>query len=225
MSDALAPTHARAMKAITLLVIVLLTGCASAPPEVSLAHWSTMENGCRSNGLSEVVLFPDDLDTELRPTDIRIGRLPDSSKGPGLLVHFRQGRTGVFAQAVEPPRILMAVGSWNNSCSILIDHDACPAAAAIYKDLATRSIPIGHAFDDPIMPTVLHGTTYFLSARDGHGNQTDWSYVGIGHPLQDVLTDALDRLAQCAAPAARAFQLRHPTQTPEQDAVRLQETR
>lgn len=225
MSDAPALMHVCATKIITLLVILLLTGCASARPEVSLAHWSTMEDGCRSNGLSEVVLFPDDLDTEPRPTDIRIGRLPDPSNGPGLLVHFRQGRSGVFAQATEPPRIFLAVGDWSSSCSVLIDHDTCPAAAAIYKDLATRSIPIGHAFDDPIMPTVLHGTTYFLSTRDGHGNQTDWSYVGIGHPLQDALTDALDRLAQCAAPAARAFQLRYPTQRPEQDAVRQQGTR
>lgn len=223
MSDALAPTHARAMKAITLLVILLLVGCASAPPVEPYGSLST--EGCRPVGLPEVLLWPEDVGVQLHPTDVLIGRVPDSGDDPGFLVHFRQGRTGVFAQAVEPPRILMAVGSWNNSCSILIDHDACPAAAAIYKDLATRSIPIGHAFDDPIMPTVLHGTTYFLSTRDGHGNQTDWSYVGIGHPLQDALTDALDRLAQCAAPAARAFQLRHPTQTPEQDAVRLQETR
>ncbi|WP_394695151.1 hypothetical protein [Pseudoxanthomonas japonensis] len=211
MSDAPALMHVCATKIITLLLVLPLVGCASAPPAESYGSLST--EGCRPVGLPEVLLWPEDVGVQLHPTDVLIGRVPDIGDDPGFLVHFRQGRTSVFAQAVEPPKILMAVGSWNNSCSILVDHATCPAAAAIYNDLASRSIPIGHAFDDPIMPTVLHGTRYFLSSRDGHGNPTDWSYVGIGHPLQDVLNDALDNLALCAVPAVRAFQQQYPART------------
>jgi hypothetical protein len=195
------------------LLSLASSGCATtALPE--FADWSTITDGCRSHGLSEVMLFPDDLGMELHPTDIRIGRLPDTGKGPGLLVHFRQGRNGIFAQATEPPRIFIAVGDWNHSCSIQIDHAACPSAAALYQDLAKRSIPLGHAFDDPMVPTVMHGTTYFLSARDGHGNQTNWSYLGISHPLQATLDVALDTLAQCATPAANAFNEKYPERVP-----------
>lgn len=189
-------------------------GCATttAPaPTPAFVDWSTLTDGCRSHGLAEVMLFPDELGMELHPTDIRIGRLPDTGNGPGLLVHFRQGRNGIFAQATEPPKIFIAVGDWKRSCSIQINHDACPSAAGIYEDLATRSIPIGHAFDQPTGMTVLHGTTYFLSTRDGHDNQANWSYVGIRHPLQEVLDAALDDLAECSAPAVRAFDENHMT--------------
>ena len=207
------------MRMAKLLMVLLATGCASSPPAVEVANWSTMTDGCRPHGLSEVMLFPDEPGMALHPTDIRIGRLPDTGKGPGILVHFRQGRNGIFAQATEPPGIFIAVGDWSRSCSLRIDHDACPSAATLYQDLATRSIPLGHAFDDPIMPTVLHGATYFLSTRDGHGNQTHWSYVGTRHPLQEALDVALDSLAQCAAPAAHAFDAQYPVSADHQNAL------
>ena len=188
------------------LLSLTCAGCATkSAPAPAFVDWSTLADGCRSHGLAEVMLFPDELGMELHPTDIRIGRLPDTGNGPGMLVHFRQGRHGIFAQATEPPRIFIAVGDWNRSCSIQIDREACPSAAAVYEDLAARSIPIGHAFDDPIGITVMHGTRYFLSTRDGHDNQANWSHVGISHPLQAALDAALDDLAECSAPAVHAY--------------------
>lgn len=199
----------------SVLLAMGMSGCATGASP-AIADWSTMSDGCRASGLPEVVLWPEDVGVQLHPTDILIGRIPDTGNGPGLLVHFRQGRTGAFAQSAEPPKLFMAVGSWNNSCSLLIDAGTCPGAADIYRDLAERSIPIGHAFDAPLVPAVIHGTQYFLSTRDGHGNRMDWSYVGIDHPLQDALAMALDSLAQCAAPAARAFQHQYPAQAGQQ---------
>jgi hypothetical protein len=67
------------------------------------------------------------------------------------------------------------------------------------------SIPIGYAFNNPQPLQVIHGDMYFLSVRDGHGNQTDWSYYGLDHPLRETISAALDKLAVCAEPAALEF--------------------
>lgn len=193
------------MKIIAAILSLGLYGCASSP-YIEPLEWSFLGTGCYDRGLSEVLLFPDSSGTTLGLTDIRIGRLPDTGNGPGLVAHFRQGLNGPFGQSTHHPQLFLAVGDWSKSCSVLVEHVSCPQASRIYDQLKAKSIPIGHAFDDPMGLTVIHGTQYFLSARDRHANQMDWSYMGSDHPLQDFLDTALDSLGQCAAPAASQFE-------------------
>jgi len=193
------------MRIIAAILSLGLCGCASAP-NLEPLEWSSLGTDCYDRGLSEVLLFPDSSGTMLSRTDIRIGRLPDSGNGSGLVAHFRQGLNGPFGQSTRQPQLFLAVGDWRKSCSVLTEHVNCPQAARIYDQLKVKSIPVGHAFDDSVGLTVLHGTEYFLSSRDGHGNQMDWSYVGSDHPLQDFLDAALDSLSQCAAPASAQFE-------------------
>ena len=192
------------MRTIATLLAIGLSGCASAP-YVEPLDWSSLGSGCYDRGLSEVLLLPDDFGTRLNLTDIRIGRLPDTGNGPGLVAHFRRGLNGPFGQPTGQPQVFLAVGDWKKSCSVLLDVSDCPQSTEIYGQLAAQSISIGHAFDDAIGLTVIHGTTYFLSTRDGHANQMNWSYVGSEHPLQKQLDTALDSLNQCAASAATAL--------------------
>jgi len=122
------------------------------------------------------------------------------------MAHFRRHLDGAFGQITGEPDLLLAVGAWESSCVVVVQQSACPQAEAIYSALASASIPLNHAFDDPSGITVLHGTQYFLSSRDGEGNQINWSYYGPDHPLQRQISAALDNLAICAEPAADAFQ-------------------
>ncbi|HJS35838.1 MAG TPA: hypothetical protein VJ766_10125 [Pseudoxanthomonas sp.] len=198
------------MKTFAALLVTFLTGSAGVTDDAPLA-WSTLGAGCHERGLSEVLLMPDDSETAIDLTDIRIGRLPDTHQGPGFLVHFRRHLDGPLGQSTGRPELFLAVGDWKRSCSILIDQEACTGASDVYASLATQNIPIGFAFDDPRPITVLHGTMYFLSARDGHGNQTDWRYYGEGHPLKEVVATSLDQLETCAKPAKEALQKQEPS--------------
>ena len=193
------------MKIVGALVALTLAGCAGIQPYQLPLEWSSLGAGCHSRGLSEVLLMPDDIETRISLTDIRIGRLPDTSGGPGLLAHFRRHRDGPFGQSTGEPELFLAVGDWSSSCSLLTEQDTCPVAAGIYESLSSMSIPIGHAFHDPHPVQVIHGDMYFLSARDGHGNQLDWSYYGLDHPLREAISVALEELAVCAEPAALEF--------------------
>jgi hypothetical protein len=194
------------MKTLVVLLALTLTNCASTKKYTPPLEWSSLGTGCHARGLSDVLLLPDEFETEISLTDIRVGRLPDTGQGPGLLVHFRRHLDGPFGQSTGHPELLLAVGDWKRSCSILIRQDACPGASEIYGSLASQSIPIGFAFDNPQPLTVIHGTMYFLSTRDGQGNQTDWSFYGVDHPLQEAVSSSLDKLGNCAEPAAAAFQ-------------------
>lgn len=192
------------MKTLAALFALTVAGCASVKYDAPL-EWSSLGTGCYEKGLSDVLLLPDQFETEIGLTDIRIGRLPDTGQGPGLLAHFRRHLNGPFGQSTDEPELFLAVGDWKRSCSILIKQDTCPIASDIYAKLAAQSIPIGFAFDNPQGITVMHGTMYFLSARDGQGNQTDWTYYGLDHPLQETVSSSLDQIQTCAEPAAAAF--------------------
>ena len=89
------------MRIIAAILSLGLCGCASAP-NLEPLEWSSLGTDCYDRGLSEVLLFPDSSGTMLSRTDIRIGRLPDSGNGPGLVAHFRQGLNGPFGQSVNP---------------------------------------------------------------------------------------------------------------------------
>lgn len=187
------------------LLVLALAGCASVRAYEEPLDWSTLGTGCYAQGLSEPLLRPDDFGTSLELTDIRIGRLPDTGNGPGLMAHFRRGRDGFLGQRTSAPTLLLAVGDWHRSCAVLLEQEACPAAERLHASLAALSLPVGHGFADPQPIQVIHGDMTFLSVRDGHGNQTDWRYVGLDHPVQTAVWAALEELAACAAPAAEAF--------------------
>lgn len=193
------------MRKFAALLVLALAGCASLHPYPDPLRWASLGTGCYPRGLSDVLLLPDDMGTGLGLTDIRIGRLPDTGNGPGMMAHFRRGLDGPLGQSTTAPTLFLAVGDWDRSCAVVVDREACPAAGRVYASLASLSLPIGHAFDDPQPLQVIHGDMTFLSVRDGHGNQTDWSYVGLDHPLQTATWEALEELAACAEPAARAF--------------------
>ena len=193
------------MKTIAACIALTLAGCASTNPYRPSLEWSSLGTGCHSRGLSEVLLLPNDFETQISLTDIRIGRLPDTGQGPGLLAHFRRHLDGRFGQSTAEPDLFLAVGDWERSCSLLIEMNTCPGAMEAYATLASMSIPIGYAFHKPQPFQVMHGDMYFLSVRDGHGNQTDWSYYGLDHPLRESISSALDSLEACAEPAARKF--------------------
>jgi len=192
------------MKTVGAFIVLTLAGCASYQPYQPL-EWSSLGTGCHSRGLSEVLFLPDDLDAQISLTDIRIGRLPDTGRGPGLLAHFRRHLDGPLGQSTGEPELFLAVGDWKKSCALLIKQNACPVAREIYESISSKSIPIGHAFHNPRPLQVMHGDTYFLSVRDGHGNQTNWSYHGRDHPLREAISAALDSLEACAEPAALEF--------------------
>jgi hypothetical protein len=186
------------MRLIATSLAILLAGCASTAP----FEWSVVEPGCYKKGVAYAFLASDDMGL----TDIRIGRLPDTGQGPGLMVHFRHHLDAAFGESTRQPDLVIAVGVWQSSCVAIVEQSACPQANAIYSALASASIPVGHAFDSPSGITVLHGTEYFLSSRDGEGNQLNWSYYGRGHPLQQTISTALDKLSVCAKPATDALQ-------------------
>ena len=194
------------MRTVTALLVIGLSGCVSNP-SVEPLNWSSLGDGCYDRGLSEVLLSPDHFGTTLSLTDIRIGRLPDVGNGPGLVAHFRRGLNGAFGQPTREPQVFLAVGDWKRSCSVVLEMGDCPESTEIYNQLAAQSIPVGHAFDDAIGLTVIHGTKFFLSARDGHSNQMNWSYMGSEHRLRDQIDAALDDLSRCAAPASASFLL------------------
>lgn len=194
------------MKTVIALSVIGLAGCASTA-SVEPLNWSSLGDGCHDRGLSEVLLSPEHFGTTLNLTDIRIGRLPDVGNGTGLVAHFRRGLNGAFGQPTREPQLFLAVGDWNRSCSVVLEIADCPESTEIYNQLAAQSIPIGHAFDDATGLTVIHGTKFFLSARDGHSNQMNWSYVGSEHRLRDQIDAALDDLSQCAAPASASFSI------------------
>jgi hypothetical protein len=187
------------MKFIGTALILLLAGCATSRS----IEWSVTEPGCYKHGVADAFMVPDD---GMGLTDIRIGRLPDTGQGPGMMVHFRRHIDGPFGQDRGRPDLLLAVGGWENSCVVVIQPSACPQAEKIYSSLSSATIPVGYAFDDPSGITVMHGTQYFLSSRDGQGNPINWSYYGPDHPLQQTISDDLDNLAACAKPAASAYQ-------------------
>lgn len=193
------------MKIVGTFVVLALAGCASNQPYQPPLEWSSLGTGCHSRGLSEVLLLPDYPETQISLTDIRIGRLHNTGQGPGLLAHFRRHLDGPFGQSTGEPELFLAVGDWKRSCSLLIKQDTCPVAREIYESLSSMSIPIGYAFHNPQPLQVIHGDMYFLSVRDGHGNQTNWSYYGLDHPLREAVSAALDKLAVCAEPAALEF--------------------
>ena len=183
------------MKLFAASLTLLLAGCASHHSY----EWADLEPGCyEKRGLYEARDY-------MGLTDIRIARLHDTGQDPGLMVHFRRQIKGIFGQDKGQPDLLLAVGDRQRSCVIVLQQSACPQAEAIYTALTSATIPVGYAFNDPTGITLLHGTTYFLSSRDGQGNQIDWRYYGPDHPLQQTLSNALDNLAVCAKPAATAF--------------------
>ena len=188
------------MKAAVTFITLLLAGCATSPS--ASIEWSIKDPGCYQKGAMDAFLAPDD---DMGLTDLRIGALPDTGGGPGLMVHFRRHVSGLFAQDLGQPDLLFAVGRWKLSCVIVVSSSTCPQAEAIYKDLEAASIPVGFAFDDPTGIEVTHGTTYFLSSRDGQGNRINWSYYGSDHPLQKKIGAALDELSACAKPAEIEF--------------------
>jgi hypothetical protein len=190
---------------VAAMLVLALAGCTALRPHEEPLPWASLGTGCYPRGLSEPLLMPDDIGTGLGLTDIRIGRLPDTGNGPGLMAHFRRALDGPFGQRTGQPTLLLAVGDWRGSCAVLLERGACPAAERMHASLAALSLPVGHAFSDPQPLQVIHGDTTFLSVRDGHGNQNDWSYVGLDHPVQAAVWAALDELEACAEPAAQAF--------------------
>jgi hypothetical protein len=187
------------MKSIATVLTLFLAGCTTSRS----IEWSVTEPGCYKNGVEDAFMAPDD---GMGLTDIRIGRLPDTGQGPGMMVHFRRHIDGAFGQNRSQPDLLLAVGDWKNSCVVVVQSSACSQAKEIYSSLSSATIPVGFAFDDPGGIQVMHGTQYFLSSRDGQGNLLNWSYYGPDHPLQRTISDALDNLEVCAKPAAEAFQ-------------------
>lgn len=165
-----------------------------------------IETYCRTQGILGASANSDDLEV----SDIRIARLPDTDQGPGLMAHFRRHAEVPLGETRQQPDLLLVMGGWNDGCEIVVTQATCPQAEAIYASLASASIPVGYAFDDPAGAEVMHGTVYFLSSRDGHGNLIEWSYYGPGHPLQEQIHRALDDLEVCAEPAAPAFRALSP---------------
>ncbi|TVP76193.1 MAG: hypothetical protein EA353_12455 [Puniceicoccaceae bacterium] len=174
----------------TCLAIFSLAGCATQE-----FGWSPHEAGCSNRGLGEALLVPDTSD--LRRSDIRIGRLPDTGRGPGFMVQFARHRGGPFGED-GTPQLVLAVGDRERTCVEIVEEASCPVAARVYEDLSTLSLPVGFKFSDPSGITVLHGTQYFLASVDGEGNPLYWSYYGPGHPAQRALSSALDALLACA---------------------------
>lgn len=192
------------MKLLTSTIALVLAGCVTTSRIDSQDPfaWSSLGSGCYEHGLADAISMPDDVGL----TDIRIGRLPDTGQGPGLMAHFRRHAEGAFSgSARRAPDLLLVVDDWRRSCAAVVELSDCPNAESIYSSLSVSSIPIDHAFNDPQGITLLHGTQYFLSTRDGKGNELDWRYYGSGHPLERKISASLDDLALCATPAALAF--------------------
>ena len=169
---------------------LLLASCATTP-----FGWSFERAGCRDRGLFEALAVPDA--TDLGWTDVRVGKVPDTGQGPGLAAQFSMQRGGM-GQAGEAS-IAIAVGDWERACVSIIPASQCPEAAQAYELLAKITLPVGYKFDRPEGITVLHGTQYFLTAKDGEGNRLDWSYYGPGHDAQRTIDTALHMLEGCAA--------------------------
>ncbi len=179
------------------MLAILVASCATIEPDGGTATQPV----CTQRGIADAFEDPGDLGM----TDIQIARIPDTGQGPGMRVHFRRHAEVSFGEARKPPDLLLAVGDGGTSCTIVVPQPACPQAERIYAELASASIPIGFAFDNPTGAELMHGTLYLLGSHDGHGNAIDWLYYGPGHPLQEQIDQALDALAACAEPAANAL--------------------
>lgn len=178
--------------------MLLSTGCAAT------YGWSVTSAGCYSKGLQEALFSPEA--TELGLTDIRIGRMPDTGQGPGLLVQFDRRLDPGTGIPQAPPQLIIGVGDWKRTCVIVVPEAQCAAARGAYIALSKASIPIGFAFEDPSGITVLHGIQYFLLAKDGQHNTLAWSYYGPGHPLQAQIETSLSSFESCASVAHSQFQ-------------------
>jgi hypothetical protein len=180
-----------------------LSGCVSTE-----FGWTPAETGCVDRGLFEVLEAPtDEYDEALGNTDIRVGRLPDTGNGLAALIQFdrRFGGLGVFQ---GPPRVLLSVGDFNKrTCTVVLSESDCPEAEAVYRRLASQSLPIEFQFEEPSAISVMHGTTFYLRTADGNGNETSWRYVGSpAHPMETEINRAMAELSRCLAPAHAAYQ-------------------
>ena len=180
------------------ILALLMSGCATT------YGWAVDAPGCYPKGLQEALYTPEA--TELGLTDIRIGRLPDTGQGPGLLVQFDRRLDPAMGTPLAPSRLIIGVGDWERTCVVVVPETSCPAAHDVYSALAKASIPVGFAFDDPNGINVLHGTQYFLLAKDGQHNNLQWSYYGPGHPVQAQVEAGLNALDSCAKVAHDQFQ-------------------
>jgi hypothetical protein len=191
------------MRNIVAIAAIVLSGCASNPYVEPLV-WTSLGDGCYERGLSEVLYEPSHFNNIIGVTDIRIGFMPDTGQGPGFMAHFRQNNIP-YSKRTKMPEILLAVGNGKRSCTVLLTQEDCPVAITIYEELAKMNIPISFSFDKPTGITLMHGTDYFLSFKDGQSNQTDWRFYGINHPIQEAIDQALVKLETCAKPAYDAF--------------------
>ena len=180
------------------ILALLMSSCATS------YGWSVSTPGCYPKGLGEALFTPEA--TELGLTDIRIGRLPDTGQGPGLLVQFDRRLDPAMGTPSAPPQLIIGVGDWARTCVVVVPEANCPPAHDIYAVLSKASIPVGFAFDDPSGINILHGTQYFLMATDGQHNNLHWSYYGPGHPLQAEIQSGLNALEACAKVAHDQFQ-------------------
>ncbi|WP_156969944.1 hypothetical protein [Arenimonas malthae] len=187
---------------LTACLATTLAGCKSVD-----FGWSPTETGCVERGLFEAMEEPGDLpEGDLGNTDIRVGRLPDTGNGLAYLVHFDR-RFGGLGQVMGSPRVRLSVGDWNKrTCTVVMDQDECPESAEVYQRLASQSLPLGFLFEDPSGLSLMHGTTYYLQAFDGNGNETRWSYYGsTAHPLQNEIDRAIDGLSRCLSHVQAAY--------------------
>jgi hypothetical protein len=179
-----------------LSILLLVAGCASVP-----FGWSFERAGCVERGLFEALAVPDA--TDLGWTDIRVGKLPDTGQGPGRAVQFSMHRGGMAP--ADENSLAVAVGDWQRTCVSILPMSQCPEAAQAYEMLAEITLQVGYKFEQPEGITVLHGTQYFLTAKDGEGNRLDWSYYGPGHDAQRTIDSALHMLEHCAQSTRAEF--------------------
>ena len=178
-------------------LLALLASCATQPYE-----WQFATTECRDLGLSGALFVPEA--AELGLADIRIGRLPDTGRGPGVAIQFI--RNYDFSGQVREPEIIVAVGDWGNrTCTMRMAESDCEGARTQYLELAALSLPVGHRFDDPVGINLLHGTQYFLASVDGESNELYWSYYGEYHPVLAVLDQTLEALSQCTQGAQKMY--------------------
>jgi hypothetical protein len=182
---------------IVSILMLLVSGCATN------YGWSVATPGCYNKGLQRALFAPEATDLEL--TDIRIGKMPDTGQGPGLLVQFDRKLDPAMGTPLAPPQLIIGVGDWERSCVIVIPEAKCPPARDIYAALSRASVPVGFAFDSPSGINIFHGTQYFLLAEDGQHNNLQWSYYGPGHPLQAQIDEGLTALESCAKAAHDQF--------------------
>ena len=184
----------------TYLTILLLSSLS--PAHAVGTVWHPVTSGCYENSIYESLSSWHD--APFSSSSLRFATVPDTGRGPAVLIVLDKGLNHALVANGEPI-VIAAVGDSRRTCVHRMPMSACESAQGARQQLAALQPPLLQDLDAGFVLR-LHATQYRLQWRDGSAVANAVAYTDPSHPVSAAVSQAIGDMQSCWSPAMAAWQ-------------------